>query len=98
MEGWSTRDGEKVVVPVPQAPHWCIQGGLVERDIHIREEQPTISACLMIQTISATDLGFKDTAMCMEQSISHITDHFELSMNTMSPVLCAMLQQGWQLQ
>ena len=62
---------------------------------NIREEQPTTSACLMIQTISATHLEFKGTAMCMEQSMR---DHSQLFMTTMSPVLCAMLQQGWQSQ
>ena len=58
MEGWSTRGGGKALVQVSQVPHWCMQGGLVEHTTHIREEQPTTSACLMIQTISATNLEF----------------------------------------
>ena len=90
------RNGAKVPVQVSQAPLWCMQGGLVEHGGNIREEQPTISACLMIQTISGTHLESKDIAMCMEQSTSHITDHSKLFTTTMSPVLCATLQQGWQ--
>ena len=84
--------------PKSQAPHWCTQGGLVEHGGTIREEQLTASACRMIQTISATNLEFKGIAMCMEQSISHIKDHSQLFTTTMSPVQCAMLQQGWQSQ
>ena len=52
-----------------------MQGGLVEHTTHIREEQPTTSACLMIQAISATNLEFKGTTMCMEQSMSQGEDH-----------------------
>ena len=71
MEGWSTQGGGKAVVQMSQAPHWCMQEGLVGHGINIREEQPTTSACLMIQTISATNLEFKEPTMCMEQSIRH---------------------------
>ena len=99
MEGWSTQGGGKVAVQMSQAPHWCMQGGLVEHGMHIREEQPTTSACLMIQTISATNLEFKGTVMCMELSMRHSQeDHSQLFMTTMFPALCAMLQQGWQSQ
>ena len=34
MVGWSTQGGGKAVVQVSQAPHWCIQGGLVEHVTH----------------------------------------------------------------
>ena len=78
MVGWSTQGGGKVAVQMSQAPHWCMQGGLVEHGLHIREEQSTTSACLMIQTILATDLEFKGIAMCMEQSMNQIKGHFEL--------------------
>ena len=60
----------------------------MEHTTHIREEQLTTSVCLMIQTISATNLEFKGTTMCMEQSINLIKDHSKLLMTTMSPVLC----------
>ena len=30
MVGWCTQGGGKVVVQMSQAPHWCMQGGLVE--------------------------------------------------------------------
>ena len=95
MVGWSTQGGEKVSVQVSQVPHWCMQGELVEHGGNIKEEQPTTSACLIIQTISATNLESKDIAMCMEQSTSHIMGHSKLFLSTMSPVLCAMFQQGW---
>ena len=75
MEEWSTRGGGKLAVQTSQVPHWYMQGGLVEHGLEIREEQSITSACLMIQTISATNLGFKDTAMCMEQSMRHMEDH-----------------------
>ena len=70
----------------------------LEHGINIREEQPTTSACLMIQTISATHLEYKKTTMCMEQSARQGEHHRQLSTTTISPVLCAMLQQGWQSQ
>ena len=75
---WSTRGGAKLVVQLSQEQSWCMQGGLVEPGINIREEQPTTSACLMIQTTSATVLEFKVTAICMEQSINHTMDHSQL--------------------
>jgi len=57
------------------------------------------SACLMIQTISATVLEFKVTAMCMEQNINHtMANHSRVLSTTMFLVLCAMLQRGWQSQ
>ena len=59
MEGWYTQDGGKAVVQASQTPRCCMQERLVEHGIKIREEQPTTSACLMIQTISATRLEFK---------------------------------------
>ena len=95
---WSTRGGAKLVVQLSQEQSWCMQGGLVEPGINIREEQPTTSACLMIQTTSAINLEFKVTAMCMEWSMRHTLDHSQLFTTTMLPVLCAMLQQGWQSQ
>ena len=93
---WSTRGGAKLVVQLSQEQSWCMQGGLVEPGINIREEQPTTSACLMIQTTSATVLEFKETAMCMELSINHTMDHSQLFTITMFPVPCAMLQRGGQ--
>jgi len=69
--GWSTQDGGKLAVQVSQELSWCMQGGLVESGGITREEQPTTSACLMIQTTSATRLEFKVTAMCMEWSRIH---------------------------
>ena len=64
--GWSTQGGGKLVVQMSQALSWCIQGRPVELITVTREEQPTTSACLMIQTTSVTNLEFKVTAMCME--------------------------------
>ena len=85
----------KVAVQVSQVPHWCMQGGMVEHGVHKREEQPTTSACLMIQTISATHPEFKGTTLCSEQSMRHTQEHHcQLFLTTMSPVPCAMLQQG----
>ena len=75
MVGWSTQGGGKVVVQVSQAPHWCMQEELVEHGLHIKEEQPTTSACLIIQTTSATNLEFKGRTMCMEQSTRQGEDH-----------------------
>ena len=95
---WSTQGGGKLAVQVSQELSWCMQGGLVEPITLTREEQPTTSACLMIQTTSATVLEFKVTAMCMEQNINHTMDHSQLFSTTMFPVLCAMLQRGWQSQ
>ena len=96
--GWSTQGGGKLAVQMSQELSWCMQGGLVEPGTVTREEQPTTSACLMIQTTSAMVLEFKVTAMCMEQSMNHTVDHSQLLLNTMFPVLCAMLQRGWQSQ
>jgi len=62
------------------------------------EEQPTTSACLVIQTTSAINPELKVTVMCMEWSINHTVGHSQLFTNTMLPVLCAMLQRGWQSQ
>ena len=43
----------------------------------------------------ATNLECKGTTMCMEQNMRHSQeDHSQLFTTTMSPVLCAMLQQG----
>ena len=95
---WSTQGGGKPAVHMCQELSWCMQGGLVEPVTLTREEQPTTSACLIIQTISAINLEFKVTAMCMEQSMNHTVDHSQLLLNTMFPVLCAMLQRGWQSQ
>ena len=95
---WSTQGGGKLAVQMSQELSWCMQGGLVEPITLTREEQPTTSACLMIQTTSATVLEFKVTAMCMEQNINHTMDHSQLFSTTMFPVLCAMLQRGWQSQ
>ena len=47
----------------------------------------------MIQTTLHTHLECKETALCMEPSIRQDYSTFTI---TMSPVLCAMLQQGWQ--
>jgi len=99
--GWSTQGGAKLAVRVSQELSWCMQGGLVEPITVTREEQPTTSACLMIQTTSAINLEFKVTAMCMEWSTRQVTmdlDHSQLLLTTMFPVLCAMLQRGWQSQ
>ena len=75
-----------------------MQEGLEEAGIATLEEVPTTSACPMIQTTLHTNLECKDPALCMELSINHILDHSQLLRTTMSPVLHAMLQQGWQLQ
>ena len=97
--GWSTQGGGKLAVQMSQELSWCMQGGLVEAITLTREEQPTTSACLMIQTTSAINLEFKVTTMCMEQSMRQIqASHFGLLVTTMFPVLCAMLQRGWQSQ
>ena len=64
--GWSTQGGGKLAVQMSQELSWCMQGGLVEPSTITGEEQPTTSACLMIQTTSVTNLEFKVTAMCME--------------------------------
>ena len=93
---WSTQGGGKLAVQTSQELSWCMQGGLVEPITLTREEQPTTSACLMIQTTSATVLEV--TAICMEQSIRHTVDHSQLLLTTMFLVLCAMLQRGWQSQ
>ena len=76
--GWSTQGGGKLAVQMSQELSWCIQGGLVEPGMVTREEQPTTSACLMIQTTSAINLEFKVTTMCMEQNINHTVDHSQL--------------------
>jgi len=39
--GWSTQGGGKLAVQMSQELSWCMQGGLVEPGISIREEQPT---------------------------------------------------------
>ena len=96
--GWSIQGGGKLAVQMFQELSWCMQGGLVEPVTITREEQPTTSACLMIQTTSAAVLECKVTAMCMEQSMNPTRDHSQLFTTTMFPVLCAMLQRGWQSQ
>ena len=94
---WSTQGGGKLAVQMSQELSWCMEGGLVEPTGNIREAQPTTSACLMIQTTSATVLEFKVTAMCMEQNINHtMANHSRELSTTMFHVLCAMLQRGWQ--
>ena len=45
------------------------------KGLHIKEEQPTTSVCLIIQTTSATNLEFKGRTMCMEQSTRQGEDH-----------------------
>jgi len=95
---WSTQGGERLAVQVSQELGCCMQGRLVGLGIEIMEEQPTTSACLMIQTTSAINLEFKIGAMCMEWSMNQTVDHSQLFITTMFPVLCAMLQQGWQSQ
>ena len=75
MVGWCTQGGGKAVVQVSQVPHSFMEEGLVEHGINKREEQPTISACPMIQTILCTNLEFKGTATCMQQSIIQGEDH-----------------------
>ena len=70
--GWSTQGGGKLAVQMSQELSWCTQGGLVEPGGLTREEQPSTSACLMIQTTSTMVLECKVTTMCMEWSISHI--------------------------
>ena len=95
---WSTQGGGKLAVQMSQELSWYMQGGLVEPGISIREEQPITSACLMIQTTSAINLEFKVTALCMEWSTRKLEGYLGMFTNTMLPVLCAMLQQGWQSQ
>ena len=75
-----------------------MQEGLEEASMATVEEVPTTSACQMIQTTLHTHLECKGGAMCMELSTRHIMGHSELLKTTMSPVPCAILQQGWQSQ
>ena len=98
MVGWSTRGGEKLAAQMLLELSWCMQEGLEEPGGGTLEEVPTTSACPMIQTTLHTNQECKEPALCMELSINHIQDHFKLFMTTMSPVLHAMLQQGWQSQ
>ena len=96
---WSTQGGGKLAVQMSQELSWCMQGGLVELITVRREEQPTTSACLMIQTTSAMVLECKVSVLCMEWSMRCVlANHSFLLTNTMLPVLCAMLQRGWQSQ
>ena len=67
----STKVGEKLAVQMSPEQSCCMQGGLVEPITLTREEQPTTSATVMIQTTSAINLEFKVIAMCMEWSINH---------------------------
>ena len=78
--------------------NWCMQEGLEEAGIATWEEGPTTSACPMIQTTFDIHLECKVTALCMELSMNHGEDHSKLFFTTTSPVLCAILQQGWQSQ
>ena len=56
-----------------------------------------LCACPMIQTTLHTNLECKGSALCMELSMKYGEEgHSKLFTATMSPVLCAMLQQGWQ--
>ena len=96
--GWSTQGGGKLNVQMSQELSWCMQGGPVEPITITREEQPTSSACLMIQTTSTINLEFKVSVMCLEWSTKQTPDHSWLFSTTTFPVLCAMLQQGWQSQ
>ena len=96
--GWSTQGGGKLAVQVSQELSWCMRGGLVEPITVTGEEQPTTSACLMIQTTSAINPESKITTLCMEWSTKHTVDHSQLLLTTMFPVLCAMLQRGRQSQ
>ena len=101
MVEWSTQGGEKTAAQMSMELSWCMQEGLEEAGLATLEEVPTTSACPMIQTTLHTNLVYKGGAMCMELSIrqgDHGQDHSKLFMTTMFPVLCAMLQQGWQLQ
>ena len=76
-----------------------MQEGLEEAGLPTLEEVPTTSACPMIQTTFDTLLGCKVSAKCMELSMNYGEEgHSKLFTATMSPVLCAMLQQGWQSQ
>ena len=77
---------------------WCMQEGLEEPGLTTLEEVPTTSAFQMIQTTLHTNLEYKGSALCMEQSIKHGEDQSILFMTTMFLVLCAMLQQGLQSQ
>ena len=92
--GWSTQGGGKLAVQMPQELSWYMRGGLVEPGGIIREEQPTTSACLTIQTTFATVLEFKVTAMCMEWSMNHTVDHSQLLLITMFPVLLLCFKEG----
>jgi len=74
-----------------------MQEGLVELITITREEQPTTSACLMIQITSAINPECKVTAMCMEWSMRHTVDHSQLFMNTMFPVLCAPYANSYKI-
>jgi len=95
---WSTQGGGKLAARMSQELSWCMQEGPVEAITITGEEQPTTSACHILQTTSAINLEFKVTTICMERSMRQTVDHPQLFITTMFPVLCAMLQQGWQSQ
>jgi len=94
----STQGGGKLDVQMSQELSWCMQGGLVEPYSVTGEEQPTTSACLMIQTTSPLLLEFKVAILCMGQSTNPTLEHTQLSTTTMFPVPCAILQRGGQSQ
>ena len=98
MVGWSTQGGGKPAVQMSLELNWYMQEGREEAGIATWEEVPTTSACPMIQTTLHTNLECKVKVLCMELSMNYgEEDHSgKLFSNTMSPVLCAMLQQGWQ--
>ena len=88
----------KTAAQISQELSWCIEEGLEEAGLPTLEEVQTTSACPMIQTTLHTNLECKDGVMCMELNINHMQDHSKLFTTTMSPVLCVMLQRGWQSQ
>ena len=50
-------------VPLARELSWCMQAELGELTISTKEEQPTISVCLMIPTICNIRVKFKATVM-----------------------------------
>ena len=98
---WSTQGGGKLAVQMSQELSWCTQGGLVEPGIMLMEEQPTTSACLMIQTTATIILEFKVKTMFTGQSMNLLKGHYLQLIITTFPALFVMLpreKQWWWSQ
>ena len=81
--------------PPPRAPSSYMLVELEGHTISTQEEQPTISVCQMIQTISNTRVELVPLALLLELSISMPLCHLSLLLIISTyPVLCAM----WPLE